>query len=227
MANIHILIVEDDADISEMIDYNLKKEGFKTRIASDGNEALVILQSHNFDLVLLDLMLPEIDGLEICKKLRADKKTKRLPIIMLTAKSQEADKVIGLELGADDYVTKPFSPREIIARIKAVLRRTQKTLNEEKMIVVGDLSIDVERHLVKVSNDEVVFTSTEFKLLVFLAQKAGTVVSREVILDNVFGYSSGVYDRTVDTHIKSLRKKLGKAKDYIETIRGFGYRVRE
>ncbi len=221
-----ILIIEDDRDIAEMIEYNLQREGYVVLKVFDGQEALPAVTRHRPDLVILDIMLPSVDGLDICKALRRDETTIDLPIIMLTAKSQESDKVIGLELGADDYVTKPFSPRELMARVKAVLRRTKVDKSSSKTSF-GPVIIDHKRHRVDVDGQEVMLTATEFKLLDFLVQKTGAVVSRDQILDAVFGYSSEVYDRTVDAHIKSLRKKLGPAKDYIETIRGFGYRFKE
>ena len=226
MAREKILIVEDDEDIVEMIAYNLKKEGYRILSALRGEEAVSLAKRERPDLIILDLMLPGIDGFEVCKILKKNEITMQIPIIMLTAKSQEIDKVIGLELGADDYITKPFSPKELIARIKAVLRRFQKPLPKKK-IKIGDLVIDSLKYEVFVSGRKISLTSTEFKLLEFLAQRQGLVLSRDKILDGVFGYDSESYDRTIDAHIKSLRRKLGKAKGYIETIRGVGYRFKE
>ena len=226
MASQKILIVEDDRDIAEMIVYNLKKEGWHTFVASDGEEALRLSRRQKPDCMVLDVMLPGIDGLEVLRRLRGDQATAAMPVIMLTAKSQETDKIIGLEVGADDYMTKPFSPRELIARIKAVLRRFRSPLSE-KSIRIGDLVVDSRRYKVKVRGRDVAFTPKEFKLLEFLAQRPGVVVSRARILDEVFGYDSAIYDRTVDAHIKSLRRKLGKARDYIETVRSAGYRMKE
>ncbi len=226
MAKEKILIVEDDADITEVIEYNLKKEGYRTISASRGEDVLSVTKRQKPDLIILDLMLPGIDGLEVCRNLRKKDSTAQMPIIMLTAKSQEADKVVGLELGADDYMVKPFSPRELIARIKAVLRRSKRLLSK-KVTESKDIVIDSLKHKVTVQNKEVILTPTEFKLLEFMVQKPGIVLSRDEILDNVFGYESSIYDRTVDTHMKSLRKKLGKAKNYIETVRGMGYRFKE
>jgi len=221
-----ILIVEDEADIQEMIRYNLEKEGFKTITVAKGEDAIRVVEKESPDLIILDLMLPGIDGLEVCRILRGRYDIVQTPIIMLTAKSQEADKVVGLELGSDDYMTKPFSPRELIARIKAILRRTKIRASEGK-IKVGNVLIDTAKHKVMVSGENVDLTATEFKLLEFLSSRPGRVFSRDKILESVFGYDSLVYDRTVDAHIKSLRKKLGEARDYVETIRGIGYRFKE
>jgi len=226
MAKEKILIVEDDPDIVEMIDYNLKKEGYRIISVLNGEDAIGIAEKENPDLIILDLMLPEMDGFQVCKHLRSEEKTSSVPIIMLTAKSQETDKVVGLELGADDYMTKPFSPRELVARIKAVLRRYKDVL-PKKRIEVGSLIIDCLKHEVRVFGKEVSLTPTEFRLLEFMAQRPGRVLSRDKILDAVFEYDSDIYDRTIDTHMKSLRKKLGKARNYIETIRGIGYRFKE
>ena len=226
MAKKKILIIEDEKDIVEMIKYNLNKEGYATSTLFRGRDAVSSVKKDQPDLVILDLMLPDIDGFEICKELRANERTAYVPIIMLTAKSQEADKVTGLELGADDYVTKPFSPRELLARIKAVLRRKAPRAIK-KTIEIGPVFIDGIRHKVFVDGKEIKLTSTEFKLLTFMAQRPGAVLSRDKLLDGVFGYDANVYDRTVDSHIKSLRKKLGKERDCIETIRGAGYRFKE
>lgn len=226
MAKETILIVEDEKDIIEMIEYNLQKEGYTTVSVLTGEDALPAAKRENPDLIILDLMLPGIDGFEVCKKLKSNELTSQVPIIMLTAKSREADKVAGLELGADDYITKPFSPRELTARIKAVLRRGEPVPARRK-IEKGILSVDSVKHKVLVNGKEVSLTHTEFKLLEFMAHRPGVVLSRDKLLDGVFGYDSAVYDRTIDAHIKSLRKKLGKARDYIETVRGAGYRFKE
>ncbi len=226
MAKKKILIVEDEKDIVEMIVYNLKKEGYTTVSVLNGQRAVSLAKRERPDLIILDLMLPDIDGFEICKQLRNNEITGLIPIIMLTARSQEADKVTGLELGADDYVTKPFSPRELVARMKAVLRRHEPLVIQKKTDK-GIISIDSVKHRVFVSGKEVALTHTEFKLLEFMAQRPGVVFTRDRLLDSVFGYDSEVYDRTVDAHVKSLRKKLGKARHYIETVRGSGYRFRE
>jgi len=226
MPNRKILIVEDDKDIAEMISYNLRKEGYTALSAERGDEAVDRVRRERPCLIILDVMLPGADGLEVCKALRSSQETAEVPIIMLTAKSQESDKVLGLELGADDYMTKPFSPRELIARINAVLRR-HAAGTSGSVIERGAIVIDKAKHKVILAGKRILLTTTEFKLLDFLARRPGAVVSREEILNHVLGYDSDVYDRTVDAHIKSLRKKLGSAKDYIETVRGAGYSFRE
>jgi two-component system phosphate regulon response regulator PhoB len=226
MAQARILIVEDDPDISEMISYNLKKEGYEVMLAPDGEKAVTMSLSSRPDLMVLDIMLPAMDGLEVLKAIKQDGKTSGIPVIMLTAKGQETDKVVGLELGADDYMTKPFSPKELVARIRAVMRRSGLP-GSAKVIRAGDLEIDSSRHRAMLGDIELQLTTTEFRLLERLARNPGKVLSRQRILDEVFGYRSDTYDRTVDTHIKTLRKKLGRARDYIETVRGVGYRLRE
>ncbi len=226
MAHEKILIVEDDPDISEMISYNLGREGYAVIPANNGEDAVAMAQRERPALVVLDIMLPGMDGMEVCRRLKEASGTRHIPIIMLSAKSQETDKVVGLELGADDYVTKPFSPRELIARIRAVLRRA-KPREAAEVVRAGFVEIDSLRHRVSVSGTEITLTTTEFKLIEYLAQRPGEAISRQKILDSVFGYNSDVYDRTVDTHIKTLRKKLGQAKGCIETVRGVGYRFRE
>lgn len=227
MADKHIFVIEDDEDILEMIIYNLEKDGYRVSAAHNGLAALETLGSSLPDLVVLDIMLPGMDGFEVLKALRDEPATENLPVIMLTARSSEADKVVGLELGADDYITKPFSPRELGARIKAVLRRMAHGSDEGRLFVSGSLAIDSKKHKVTVAGVPVVLTSTEFRLLRLLCRRPGEVFTRERILDAVFGYQSDAYERTVDTHIKTLRKKLGSARDTIETVRGAGYRFRE
>jgi len=226
MSKEKILIVEDDADIVEVIDYNLKKEGYLTAAVLNGEDALSFAKKIKPELIILDLMLPGIDGLDVCRALRQQQETANIPIVMLTAKSQETDKIVGLELGADDYMTKPFSPRELIARIKAVLRRFKRA-SQKKLVKIGSIIIDKLKHKVTVSGRKILLTPTEFKLLEFMAESPGMVLSREQLLSGVFGYDSESYDRTIDAHMKSLRKKLGKARDYIETIRGIGYRLED
>ncbi|MBN3039849.1 MAG: response regulator [Candidatus Omnitrophica bacterium] len=226
MANERVLIIEDDPDIVEMISYNLQKEGYKIISALNGEDGLYLARRQRPDLIILDIMLPERDGFDICKTLRNQEATSQIPIIILSARSQEADKIVGLELGADDYVTKPFSPRELLARIKALFRRVIQ-VQPKKRLEIGELVIDTLKHKVTVSSKLVSLSPREFKLLDYLARKSGLVCSREEILDKVFGYESDVYDRTIDAHIKSLRKKLKKARDYIETVRGSGYRLRD
>jgi two-component system alkaline phosphatase synthesis response regulator PhoP len=219
-----ILIVEDEKDIVKMLDYNLKKEGYRVITASDGEDALDLAKLRQPDLILLDLMLPGLDGLEVCKELKNERKTRPIPVIMLTAKAQESDKVIGLELGADDYVAKPFSPRELIARIKAVLRRGKEKLPE--VIKIGDLGLDFSKIEVTVKDRPVELTSKEFELLKTLIQAKGRVLSRDYLLDNVWGFNHAIEieTRTVDVHIRTLRKKLKSAAKYIITVKNYGYR---
>ena len=221
-----ILVIEDEEDIIELVKYNLEKEGFAIYSADNGEDGLTKLRNLKPSLVILDLMLPGIDGLEVAKRIKKNDNLVHIPIIMLTAKTAESDIVAGLELGADDYITKPFSPKVLISRVKAVLRRyeapkTQKRIKIEKLI------IDSIKHKVTFSGKEIPLTLTEYKILEFMAQRPGMVLSRSKLLDNIFGYDSAVYDRTIDVHIKSLRQKLGKTKDYIETVRGVGYRFKE
>ncbi len=222
-----ILIVEDDKNISKLIKYNLEKEGFKCLVSFDGEDAIKTLDKSPADLIILDIMLPGIDGLEVCRQVKQDKKLSGTPIIMLTAKGEEVDKVVGFELGADDYIVKPFSPRELILRIKAILKRLQPAEIEKDVLKSGKLTVDLSRHKVTVDKKDVELTNMEFKLLVTLMQRAGRVQSRETLLDNVWDIASDVTTRTVDTHIKRLREKLGKSGDLIETIRGVGYRFSE
>jgi phosphate regulon transcriptional regulator PhoB len=221
-----VLIVEDDRDIAEMVDYNLKEEGYETVSAFDGEEGVKLAKKESPDLIILDIMLPIIDGFEVCKILKKEQITADIPVIILSAKSQETDKIVGLELGADDYITKPFSPRELIARIRAILRRG-RALSFSSCIERGDIVIDSTKHKVMAGQEGISLTFTEFRLLEFLARRPGVVFSRDQILDGVIGDEAMVCDRTVDAHVKSLRRKLGAAKDYIETIRGVGYRFRE
>ena len=221
-----ILIVEDEKDIVKMLDYNLKKEGYKTLVANDGEDAIAAANTKHPDLILLDLMLPGMDGLEVCKTLKAESKTALTPIIMLTAKSQESDKVVGLELGADDYVTKPFSPRELIARIKAVLRRMKEKDKLPEVLRIGDLTLDFSKIAVTVKNKPVELTSKEFELLKTLIKAKGRVLSRDYLLDTIWGFDHAVeiQTRTVDVHIRTLRKKLKNESKYIVTVKNYGYR---
>lgn len=226
MAGEKILVVEDEEDVLELVRYNLGKNGYKVETAMSGEEALQKAMRINPDLILLDLMLPTVDGLEVCRKVKNDPRTQHVPVVMLTAKGEEADIVTGLEMGADDYVTKPFSPRVLMARVKAVLRRPAEG-KETDVLVLGDLEIDPGRHRVAVKGESVDLTSTEFKLLHYLAQRAGWVFTRYQIVDAVHGSDYPVTDRSVDVQIVGLRKKLGSAGDYIETVRGVGYRFKE
>jgi two-component system, OmpR family, alkaline phosphatase synthesis response regulator PhoP len=225
MAKENILIIEDDRDIRELIDYNLSKEGFKTNCVSDGESAIKITKSKTFDLCLLDLMLPDIDGLEICKTFKRDSRLAAMPIIMVTAKGEESDIVIGLEMGADDYITKPFSPKVLIARIKTVLKRKKlPSPDENSPIAIGDILIHPGRREVTISGNAIDLTFTEFQLLRLLAGKPGWVFTRYQIVDAIKGEDYPVTDRSIDVHIVGLRKKLNNYGKYIETIRGVGYR---
>ena len=221
-----ILIVEDEKDIVKMLDYNLKKEGFRTLSVHDGEDALDLANREHPDLVILDLMLPGMDGLEVCKALKKESKTASIPIIMLTAKSQESDKVIGLELGADDYVTKPFSPRELIARIKAVLRRIKEKDKLPEVLRIGDLMLDFSKIAVAIKNKPVELTSKEFELLKTLIKTKGRVLSRDYLLDTIWGFDNAmeIQTRTVDVHIRTLRKKLRNESKRIVTVKNYGYR---
>lgn len=221
-----ILIIEDDKDIVEMLEYNLQDEGYQTISALNGEMGIALAGKERPDLIILDIMLPIMDGFEVCRTLKNDDRVAHIPIIILSAKSQETDKVVGLELGADDYVTKPFSPRELIARTRAILRRGREE-HIDNIIQRGKITIDRTRHKVTIGEKEISLTLTEFKLLEFMARRPGAVFSRAQILDAVAGQDTIASDRTVDAHIKSLRHKLGSAKDYIETIRGAGYRFKE
>ena len=221
----NILVIEDEPDIRRTLEYNIAREGFNVLTASSISEAEEAIKSHPINLVLLDLMLPDGSGLELCKKIKSNPKTEYVPVLILTAKDDEVDKVVGFELGADDYVTKPFSVRELILRIKAVLKRGQ--VKKEIVEVVrqfGDLKIDIESHEVYVDNNQIDLTALEFKLLNQLVDTRGRVQSRDHLLAEVWGYSSEVPTRTVDTHIKRLRNKLGTMGKYVQTIRGVGYK---
>lgn len=222
-----ILVVEDEEDILDLISYNLKQAGFSIIAVESGEEALEVASEENFSLVLLDLMLPGIDGLEVCRLLRAKPETKNIPVLMLTARTEEVDRIVGLELGADDYLTKPFSPRELVLRVRAILRRAEviESVSDET-IRVGSLTIDPIEHRVQLLGEEIELTATEFRLLLTLAQRRGRVQSREELLNVVWGYEHSGYRRTVDTHLRRLRAKMGEAADYLETVRGVGYRFR-
>ena len=222
-----ILIVEDEKDISELVAYHLKQSGFSVTSVMDGASALEKVKKDRPILIILDLMLPDMDGKDICRTLKSDLSTRAIPILMLTAKAEEIDRIVGLELGADDYVTKPFSPRELVLRVKTILKKREVDQDGGKVIQIGDLLIDLDRHSVSVLKKVVQLTSIEFKLLVQLASKRGRVQTREHLLNQVWGYTYEGYARTVDTHIRRLREKLGPYGDHIETLRGVGYRFRE
>ncbi len=229
MSRKKIVIVEDEPDILEVFSYNLKREGFEVATSLEGTSGLNLIQKTIPDLVLLDLMLPGMDGLEICRALKADVKTQDIPIIMVTAKGEESDIVLGLGMGADDYVTKPFSPKELIARVKAVLRRIEVSDADRKKnhVKIDDLEIDIDKHKVSRSDCEIKMTATEFRLLSYLASHSGRVFSREQLLNQAFGNDVVVVDRNIDVHIRAIRKKIGESNHYIETIRGVGYRFKE
>ena len=222
-----IAIVEDEPDIASLISLHLKKAGFRAEGFETGAAFLTFVTKHIPDLVVLDLMLPDADGLEICKFLKKKDELAAIPIIMVTAKGEETDKVLGLELGADDYVTKPFSPKELVARVKAVLRR-KASKEETKVMNLGHgLSLDPEKYEVRVDGEKIDLTTTEFRILQLLCSRRGWVFNREKILDHLWGDEKLVLDRTVDVHIKNLREKLGKAKNLIKNVRGIGYKVEE
>jgi DNA-binding response OmpR family regulator len=219
-----ILVVDDEPDAVELVEFNLKNAGFEVITAGDGAEAIKKARTALPDLVVLDLMIPEVDGLEVCKLLRRDAATSGIPILMLTAKAAEIDRVLGLELGADDYVTKPFSPRELMLRVKGLLRRREATEVKVERMQVGDLVLDVPTHTVTVNDKRIDLTATEFKLLTILAQRRGRVQSRDQLLKDVWEYDNVIDTRTVDTHMRRLREKLGKAAKHLDTVRGVGYR---
>ena len=223
--SIKILLIEDEPDIRKTLEYNLSREGYGVISTSSLAEGRNSLESNSFSLILLDLMLPDGSGLDLCREIKSDKIFSSIPIIILTAKDDEVDKVVGFELGADDYVTKPFSVRELILRVKAVLKRGNvKSENLEVKRQFGDLVIDIDSHEVFVNNDLVMLTALEFKLLRQLVDRRGRVQSRDQLLSDVWGYSAEVTTRTVDTHIKRLREKLGTMGKYVQTIRGVGYK---
>ena len=222
-----ILIVDDEPDVLDLIRINLSNAGYFVATAEDGEEAIKKARSLAPDLILLDVMLPHVDGLEVCKILRRDDATREIPIIMVTAKAGEIDRVLGLELGADDYVTKPFSPRELVLRVKALLRRGKSEDSPSDQIRIGTLLIDVPRHSVHVQNRPVDLTATEFRLLTMLAERRGRVLTREMLLRDVWEYDTAIDSRTVDTHMRRLREKLGPAAKHLDTVRGVGYRFLE
>src|SRR3981081_98665 len=222
-----ILIIEDEPDVIDLLTLQLRKSGeFSASTATDGATGVRKAREESPALIILDLMLPKMPGLEICKILKTDAATRHIPIIMLTAKAEEIDRIIGLEFGADDYVTKPFSPRELILRVNAILRRGKGEVLDEK-VSIGAITLDPARHHVAVGGKTLRLTSVEFKLLSMLMHRKGRVQARDRLLNEVWGYESLIDTRTVDTHVRRLRKKLGKAAAAIETVRGFGYRIRE
>lgn len=220
-----IAIVDDEPDILELVSLHLKKAGFKVKEFETGGGFFDFIKKNEVDLVILDLMLPDSDGFEICKYLKNDERYKQVPVIMLTAKSEETEKILGLELGADDYVTKPFSPRELVARVKAVMRREDKPVRTTKVFIGNNLEIDLQKYEVLENGVKVELTSSEFKILTLLSERRGWVYSREQILNHLGAIDKGVLDRTVDVHIKNLREKLGESGNYIKNIRGVGYKL--
>jgi DNA-binding response OmpR family regulator len=222
-----ILVVDDEPEAVELVDFNLKQAGFEVLTAVDGPAALKSARASLPSLIVLDLMLPEIDGLEVCKMLRRDPVTARIPIVMLTAKAAEIDRVLGLELGADDYITKPFSPRELVLRVKKILERGRPGTEDSGLYKFGELRIDAPRHQVSWRGKPIDLTATEFKLLVLLAERRGRVQSRDQLLRDVWEYNNLIDTRTVDTHVRRLREKLGPASKYLDTVRGVGYRFLE
>jgi two-component system alkaline phosphatase synthesis response regulator PhoP len=223
----NVLVVDDEKDILELLDYTLSKEGFRVTRVTSGEEALEVARKKLPDLILLDLMLPGLDGLDVCKRLKADPSTAAIPLVMITAKGEEADVVLGLELGADDYIPKPFSPRVLMARVRAVMRRESRVAGEDETLHIQDLEIHPGRHQVSVAGKPIQLTFTEFRILHFLARRPGWVFTRYQIVEAVRGEDYIVTDRAVDVQIVGLRKKLGKYGKLIETVRGVGYRFKE
>ena len=228
MANESIMLVEDEESIVELVRYNLSREGYTVHVAMSGEDALTLVRTANPALILLDIMLPEIDGIEVCRRLRRDERTMTTPVIMLTARGEESDIISGLEAGADDYVTKPFSPRVLMARVRAVLRRkSEPAPAPDAVIEMHDLLIHPGRHEVSLAGQRIDLTHTEFRILHYLARRPGWVFTRYQIVDAVHGQEHAVTDRSVDVQIVGLRKKLGDAGNYIETVRGVGYRFKD
>ncbi|MFL6589313.1 MAG: winged helix-turn-helix domain-containing protein [Chthoniobacterales bacterium] len=227
MSSPKILIIEDEQDVVDLVTLHLRKAGFTVSTATDGAAGLRMARDESPALIVLDLMLPKMPGLEICKVLKTDISTSGIPVLMLTAKAEEIDRIVGVEFGADDYVTKPFSPRDLVLRVNAILRRGKGESVEDKTLKIGAITVDPARHQVAVGGRPVRLTSVEFKLLSMLMRRQGRVQHRDRLLNEVWGYESVIDTRTVDTHVRRLRKKLGKGAGAIETVRGFGYRIRE
>jgi len=226
MSEQRILVVEDEPDIAEVLKFNLEKAGFRVEVQRRGDGALEAIRRAPPTLVVLDLMLPGLDGLELTRMLKRDPATSRIPLVMLTAKGEEVDRIVGLELGADDYIPKPFSPREVVLRIKAVLRRHAAGDEQPPTLEAGAIRLDSDAHRVQVRNREIPLTATEFRLLKVLLERQGRVQTRSRLLSDVWGYAEDVDSRTVDTHVRRLRRKLGNESDRIETVIGVGYRLR-
>ncbi|MFH1496974.1 MAG: response regulator transcription factor [Verrucomicrobiota bacterium] len=223
-----ILLVDDESDVTDLLAYNLKAKGFVVEAVNDPNRSVGMARTFMPDLVILDVMMPDLNGIQICRMLRADPKLKRVPVIFLTAKAEESDRIQGLETGADDYICKPFSTKELVLRVQTILRRLGETVPETPRILqAGGISLDTERHEVAVGGSPVELTATEFKLLRLLMERRGRVQTREHLLINVWNYETEIETRTVDTHVRRLREKLGAEADWVETIRGVGYRMAE
>lgn len=220
-----ILVAEDDPDIGNLLEHYLRKAGFMATIVTSGREVMPQIKREAPDLVVLDLMLPGLDGLQVCRAIRADANTAAIPIIMLTAKAEESDRIVGLELGADDYITKPFSPNEVVARVRALLRRAHRAAPANSRLTYGLLSVDVDRHVVKIDSEEVKLTAKEFLLLQYLMLHRGRVLSRDLLLSDVWGYSYTGGTRTVDVHVRRLREKVPMLADTIVTVKQFGYKL--
>lgn len=232
MARNRVFVVEDEPDIAEVLQYNLEREGYEVEVAHRGDTALETIRREPPDLLILDLMLPGIGGLELTRALQREARTARIPVLMLTAKGDEVDRIVGFELGADDYISKPFSPREVVLRVKAVLRRLHRQptddalLTDEDLLTLGDIELDVAAHRLRIAGEEVSLTATELRLLKVLMERAGRVQTRSRLLSDVWGYAEDVDSRTVDTHIRRLRRKLGPEAERVETVIGVGYRLR-
>jgi len=222
-----VLIVEDDKHISKLVKFNLEKANYECAIAATGEKALEALDDRPVDLIILDIMLPGMDGFGICRAIKEKEKLKNIPIIMLTAKGEEVDRIVGLELGADDYIVKPFSPRELVLRVKAILKRGKVEEAKKDILAAGDIIVDIPKHKVTVKAKPVELTQMEFRLLVTLMERRSRVQTRERLLSDVWDMGTGVDTRTIDTHVKRLREKLGKSGSLIETIRGLGYKFKE
>ena len=226
MARERILLIEDEPDIAEVLQYNLEKEGFQVEVEGRGDTGLEAVRRETPDLILLDLMLPGLGGLELTRLLKRDPATAHLPIVMLTARGEEVDRIVGLELGADDYISKPFSPREVVLRVKAVLRRRQPAETPAERLELGGIQLDLAGHQLRLRGKEVPLTATEFRLLRLLMERGGRVQTRGQLLSDVWGYAEDIDSRTVDTHIRRLRRKLGPEADRIDTVIGVGYRLK-
>lgn len=223
-----VLVVDDESDVADLVAYNLMAKGFDVETVSDPTRSIAVARSFMPDLVVLDVMMPEINGTQICRMLRADPKLKQIPVVFLTAKVEENDRILGLEIGADDYICKPFSTKELVLRVQNIMRRSEgKGADEPVKLIAGAIELDVDRHEVKINGEVVELTATEFKLLHLLMERRGRVQTREHLLLNVWNYETEIETRTVDTHVRRLREKLGSEADWIETIRGVGYRLAE